>query len=433
MIATFSDRATIQAMLTFERALAAANARAGVIPTRAAEVISQRCDARAYDLDALARGAALAGNLAIPLVEALSAAVDRVDEDVARYVHWGATSQDVIDTALVLQMREGLAILEEDVLALMGACARQARAHARTVMAGRTWLQQATPITFGLKVAGWLSAVRRSQERLRALRPRALALQLGGASGSLAAFGAHGLAVMTALAEELGLPEPDLPWHTQRDHVVEVATTLGLLCGSLGKIARDVALLSQSEVAEVSEPDAPGRGGSSTMPQKSNPIGSAVALAAAQRVPNLVATLLSAMPQEHERGLGGWQAEWEVMPGIFQLTAGALRRMVEVVADLSVDAERMRANLDASQGVIFAESVSMALAQHVGKHRAHQMMRDISARTRAEGLPLRDILASDAEITRHLSPADLERLFDPLQASGLAETLVNRMLDGYHA
>lgn len=430
MSAIFSDRATIQVMLTFERALALANARVGLIPTRAAEVIAQQCDAQGYDPAALASGASAAGNLAIPLVQALTDATAQVDADAARYVHWGATSQDVIDTGLVLQMRDGLAVIDEHLAALIAGCERLAREHATTVMAGRTWLQQATPITFGLKVAGWLSAARRSQQRVQSIRERALVLQLGGASGSLAAFGAQGLAVATALASELGLREPDLPWHTQRDRMVEVATTLGLLVGSLGKIARDVALLSQTEVAEVSEPGAPGTGGSSTMPQKRNPVGSAVALAAAQRVPNLVATLLGAMQQEHERGLGGWQAEWEALPEIFLLAAGALWRMVEVVSGLSVDAERMRANLEASDGLIYAESVSMALAEHLGKQRAHHLIRDASERARAERRPLRDILASDAGITQYLSSADLDRAFDPLRASGLAETLVKRVLDG---
>lgn len=429
MRAAFCDRARIQAMLDVERALAQANADAGLIPAPAAIAIAAACDANRYDGGELARGAALAGNLAIPLVEALTAAVARADQAAAGYVHWGATSQDVIDTGLVLQMRAGLDLLDSDLASLVVACKRLARDHAGTVMAGRTWMQQATPITFGLKVAGWLSAARRNQERLRELRSRALVLQLGGASGSLAAFGAQGITVTEKLATYLDLPAPDVPWHSQRDRVAEVATILGLLAGSLGKIARDIALLAQTEVAEVSEPSAPGKGGSSSMPQKRNPVGSAVALAAAQRVPGLVTTMLTAMPQEHERGLGGWQAEWEVMPELFLLTSGALHHMAETVAGLSVDTARMRANLDTTHGLIYAEAVSMALAPRLGKRRAHQVVRDATTRALTETRSLREVLGDDPTVSARLSPEELDRLFDPDQASGLSEALVRRVLE----
>ena len=443
MRAIFSDRNRLQAMLTFERALARAEARSNVIPERAAEAIAERCRAEAFDLDELARGAERAGNLAIPLVRALTALVERDDAEAAQYVHWGATSQDVVDTGLTLQMRDGLDLIAADLARLAEAYQRLASDHKSTLMVGRTWMQQAAPITFGLKVAGWLSAVRRDQERLRELRPRALVLQLGGAVGSLAALGENGLDVAARLAEELGLPVPDLPWHAHRDRVVEVTTTLGLLIGTLGKVARDVSLMSQSEVGEASEPSAPGqakghapagsgippeRGGSSTMPQKRNPVGAAVALAAAQRAPGLVATMLAAMPQEHERGLGGWQAEWDTIPEIFLLAAGALHRMIEVAEGLNVDAERMRANLDTTRGLIFAESVSMALARRVGKQRAHHLVREATLRATAQHRHLRDALTDDESITAHLSADELDRLFDPRLAAGLSEQLVERAL-----
>jgi 3-carboxy-cis,cis-muconate cycloisomerase len=429
MRAVFSDRNRLQGMLTFERALAHAEARSNIIPERAAEAIARRCLAEAYDFAELARGAEQAGNLAIPLAQALTELVERDDTEAARFVHWGATSQDMIDTGLTLQMRDGLDLIESDLARLVDAYRRLADTHRSTLMAGRTWMQQAAPITFGLKVAGWLSAARRAQERLRELRPRALVLQLGGAVGTLAAFGDKGLEVAANLAEELGLAEPDLPWHAHRDRVVEVATTLGLLVGTLGKVARDLSLMSQSEVGEASEPSAPGRGGSSTMPQKRNPVGTAVALAAAQRIPGLVATMLAAMPQEHERGLGGWHAEWDTMPEIFLLTAGALHRMVEVAEGLDLDAERMQANLDVTRGLIFAEAVSIALAQHVGKQRAHHLIRDATRRATKQNRHLRDILAGDEAITAHLPPDELDRLFDPRLATGLSEQLVKRALE----
>jgi 3-carboxy-cis,cis-muconate cycloisomerase len=425
----FSDHGRLQGMLDFERALARVEGRLGVIPAQAAEVIARPRPPEAFDLAALASEAEQAGNLAIPLIRALTALVARDDAEAARYVHWGATSQDVIDTGLMLQMRAGLDLLGDDLAALAAALTRLAQTYRATPMAGRTWLQQAAPITFGLKAAGWLSAVKRDQRRLRELRGRAPAAQVGGAVGTLAAFGAQGLAVADALAEDLDLQAPDIPWHAQRDRIAEVATALGLLVGTLGKLARDLALQAQSEVAEAREPGAPQRGGSSTMPQKRNPVGAAVTLAAAQRVPALVATLLAAMPQEHERGLGGWQAEWETIPEIFLLAAGALRRMREAMEGLEVDTERMRANLDVTHGAIYAEAVSLALAQHVGRERAHALIREAVQRATRRGRHLRETLAADKAVTAHLAPAELDALFDPQRAIGLAEQLVQRALD----
>jgi 3-carboxy-cis,cis-muconate cycloisomerase len=340
MRAILSDSAHIQGMLDFEAALALAEARAGMMNQEVAEAIAAHCHAERFEVAALAEATAKAGNPAIPLIAALTAQVAADDVEAARYVHWGATSQDVMDTGLVLQLRDALDALDADLTRLTAACARLAERTADLTMAGRTWLQQALPITFGVKAAGWLSAVNRHRERLRQLRPRVLVVQLGGAVGTLAAFGPAGLEVAEALADDLGLALPDIPWHAHRDRLVEVATTLGALVGTLGKLARDISLLAQTEVGEAFEPAEPGKGASSTMPQKRNPVGASAALAAAVRVPGLVATMLAAMPQEHERGLGGWQAEWETLPEILRLAAGALWQMAEVAEGLELDPDR---------------------------------------------------------------------------------------------
>jgi 3-carboxy-cis,cis-muconate cycloisomerase len=283
-------------------------------------------------------------------------------------------------------------------------------------------------VTFGLKAAGWLSAVERHRARLRELRPRVLVLQFGGASGTLAALREHGLAVAAALADDLGLALPDVPWHAHRDRPAEVATTLGLLVGTFGKIARDLSLLGQTEVGEVSEPAAPGRGGSSTMPHKRNPVGAAVALAAATRVPALVSVMLTAMAQEHERGLGGWHAEWETLPEIFILTAGALGHLTHVAAGLEVHAARMAENLGASRGLVQAEAVAVALARHVGRQPAHELVERACRQAVEQGRHVRDVLAENAQVQAHLSAPDLERLFDPSRYLGLAGTFVDRAL-----
>jgi 3-carboxy-cis,cis-muconate cycloisomerase len=428
MSAIFSDEGYIQRMLDVEAALARAEARVGMLRPDLAEAIAARCHADRFDIKAIAGAAAKAGNPAIPLIAALTELVAKDDPEAARYVHWGATSQDTMDTGLVLQLRDALDALDADLARLARACASLAERYADLPLAGRTWLQQALPTTFGLKAAGWLSAINRHRERLRELRPRALVAQLGGAVGTLAAFGPHGLDVLDALAEELRLSPPDLPWHAHRDRVVEVAATLGLIAGTLGKVARDIALMSQTEVGEVSEPFEPGKGISSTMPQKRNPVGSSVALAAAAQTPGLVATMLAAMPQEHERGLGGWQAEWQTLPEIARLTAGALWRMIEVTEGLEVNADRMRANLDLSGGVICSEAVAMALLPHLGKSAAHQVVEEASRRALDKSMPLRVVLEEFSQVTAHLSSGELDRLCDPDHATGLATQLVRRAL-----
>ncbi len=425
---TFSNRATLQGMLDFEAALARAEARAGFIPDSSAPAIEAKCRAELYDMTALAKSAAHAGNLAIPLVKQLTLLVAQKDKDAARYVHWGATSQDAIDTGRILQLRQALSLFsaELDLFAtLLGDLTHKSRS---TLIAARTWMQQALPTTLGLKVAGWLDAIDRHRTRLAETQERCLVLQFGGAVGTMAALGARGLDVATNLAKELKLPLPELPWHSNRDRLGEIATTFGLCCGTLGKIARDISLHTQTEVGELFEPQADGRGGSSTMPHKRNPITCAIVLSAAARVPPLVSTMLSTQVQEQERGLGGWHAEWETLPEIVRLTAGALHHLTTAIADLKLDAERMRQNLDLTHGLIFAEAVAIALAEKMPRSQAHDLVQIACKRAQSEKRELRAILAKDSIIKSNLSEADLDRLFAPANYLGVADQFVDRVL-----
>jgi 3-carboxy-cis,cis-muconate cycloisomerase len=424
----FSDRGRLQGMLDFEAALARALARAGVAPESAVEPIVAQCRTDLFAMDVLAREAALAGNLAIPLVKALTAAVAKSDSKAAGFVHWGATSQDAIDTGLVLQLRAALDLMQRELLQFSVTLARVAETHQATLLAGRTWLQQASPTTLGLKVAGWLDAVHRQRERIARARNEVSTLQFGGAVGTLAALGEKGPTVAAALASDLKLKVPSIPWHTHRDGFAEVATTLGLLVGTLGKIARDISLLAQTEVGEVLEPNESGRGGSSTLPHKRNPVGSAVALAAAIRVPALVSVMLTAMVQEHERGLGGWHAEWETLPEIFLLAAGALAHMAHVVDGLEVYEEHMTHNLAATHGLILSEAVAIALAKHMGRSAAHQLVERAAHRALESGRPLRDLLLEDQEVRAQLSSAEIDGLLDAKNYTGSAASMIQQVL-----
>jgi 3-carboxy-cis,cis-muconate cycloisomerase len=408
----FSDRARVQRMLDFEAALARGEARTGVIPGADAVAIEKQCRAEHINFQQLAHAAALAGNLAIPLVKQLTALVAENAKQSARFVHWGATSQDAIDTGFVLQLRD----------------AAQFRT---TPIPGRTWMQQALPTTLGFKTAGWLDALTRHQNRFSELLRRIQVLQFGGAVGTLAALDGKGLDVASAVADELHLELPDIPWHSHRDRIAEVATTMGLLSGTLGKIARDISLHSQSEVAELSEPTAEGRGGSSTMPHKRNPVTSAVVLSAAIRVPALVSTILSAMVQEDERGLGGWHSEWESLPEIIMLAGGALHHLAETLPGLTIHSEKMRENLELTKGLIFAEAVTMALASKIGRQQAHELVEAACRRATAAQKDLRAILAQDRAIAGQLSSADLDRLFDPQRYLGVSNLLIERVLTSH--
>ena len=429
----FCDQGRVQAMLDVEAALARAEARVGLIPASAVAPIENACRADLYDFAALGEAIATAGNSAIPLVKALGKQIAATDAEAERYVHLGATSQDVMDTGLVLQLRQALDLIESDLAQLADSLAAQAQRHAATPMAGRTWLQHATPVTLGMKIAGWLGAVTRSRQRLRELKPRLLVLQFGGASGTLAALGEQALPIAQALAEELQLTLPEQPWHTQRDRVVEFGAVLGLIAGSLGKLGRDISLLMQTEAAEVFEPSAPGKGGSSTMPHKRNPVGAAVLIGAATRVPGLVSTLFSAMPQEHERSLGLWHAEWETLPEICCLVSGSLQQARLLADGLEVDAARMARNLDLTQGLVLAEAVSTVLAQRVGRDTAHHLLEQCCKRAVAEQRHLRAVLGDEPQVTAQLSSAELDNLLNPAHYLGQAQVWVERAVAEHNA
>lgn len=429
----FCDQGRVQAMLDFEAALARAEARVGLIPSSAVAPIAAACDAGLYDFAALGEAIATAGNSAIPLVKALGKQIASSDAKAERYVHLGATSQDVMDSGLVLQLRQALALIEDQLTQLADSLAAQAQRFATTPLAGRTWLQHATPVTLGMKIAGWLGAVTRSRQRLQELKPRLLVLQFGGASGTLAALGEQALPIAKALAEELQLTLPEQPWHTQRDRIVEFGAVLGLIAGSLGKFGRDISLLMQTEAAEVFEPAAPGKGGSSTMPHKRNPVGAAVLIGAATRVPGLVSTLFSAMPQEHERSLGLWHAEWETLPEICCLVSGSLQQARLLADGLEVDAARMARNLQLTQGLVLAEAVSIVLAQRVGRDTAHHLLEQCCKRAVAEQRHLRAVLADEPQVTAELSGAELDDLLNPAHYLGQAQVWVERAVAEHNA
>jgi 3-carboxy-cis,cis-muconate cycloisomerase len=428
MRAVCDDVALLQNMLDFEAALARAEAAVGVIPASARGPIAKACKAESFDLVVLAEAATRSGNLAIPLVKALTASVARADADAARYVHWGATSQDVIDTATMLMLRAAIDALLADIDRAIKGFARLARTHRNTAMVARTWLQHALPMPFGLKLAEYAAALHRSRARLKRLRGETLALQFGGAAGTLAALGDKGLAVAAKLAEELKLPLPEAPWHTHRDRIAEAASVLAIIAGSCGKIARDVSLMMQTDVAEAFEPSGEGRGGSSTMPHKRNPVAAASALAAATMAPNLAATIFAAQVHDHERSAGPWHAEWPTLPMLMLVTSGALAAVVDIAEGLEVDVARMRANLDATQGLIMAEAVAMALAEKIGKSDAHHLIEAASKKAVADKKHLREVLSADAKVTAHLSAEKLAKLFEPMAYQGVSQTLIDRLL-----
>ncbi|HEX9588426.1 MAG TPA: 3-carboxy-cis,cis-muconate cycloisomerase [Bradyrhizobium sp.] len=428
MRAVCDDATYLQHMLGFKAALARAEAATGVIPASAADPIAKACKAGSFDLGALAETATRSGNLAIPLVKTLTANVAKADPDAARYVHWGATSQDVIDTAAVLSLRAGIDALLSDVDRAIAGFAKLATKHRDTAMVARTWLQHALPMPFGLKLAEYAAALHRSRARLQRLRREGLALQFGGAAGTLAALGDKGLLVAERLAQELELTLPAAPWHTHRDRIAEAASVFAILAGTCGKIARDLQLMMQTDVAEAFEPSGEGRGGSSTMPHKRNPVAAATALAAATMAPGLAATIFAAQVQEHERSAGPWHAEWPTLPMLLLVTSGALAATVDIAEGLEVDTARMRVNLEATHGLIMAEAVTMALAETIGKSEAHHLIGTASKKAVADKKNLRDVLASDAEVTAHLSADKLTKLFEPMAYQGVSQALIDRLL-----
>lgn len=420
----FSDAAVLAGMLQFEVALARAESRVGLIPASAADAIGRAAVAEAFDAAAIARAARATGTIAIPLVDALTASVHAGDPANATFVHWGATSQDVTDTALVLCLARALPIVRADHERLLSALRRISDQHAGTVMLGRTLLQPAPPITFGLKVAGWFAATSRAGARLASAFEEACVLQFGGASGTLAALGEHGPTVASELAGELRLANPGAPWHAHRDRLAALVAACGVYTGTLGKIARDVTLLMQHEVAEAAEPG----GGSSTMPHKRNPAGCAVALAAATRVPGLVAAFLQGMPQEHERGVGGWHAEAPTVAAAVQTTGAALVSIADVVDALRVDPDRMRANIASTGGVVFAERALMLLAPRLGRQFASRLIAAALEATRRGGETFAEALAANTEVAAALDPVDLSGLASPDAYLGAAEQLRRKLL-----
>jgi 3-carboxy-cis,cis-muconate cycloisomerase len=427
MRSLYADRAVLGRMLKFEAALARAEAAVHVIPPAAVSAIKAACNSGRFDPAALGKAAAVAGNPAIPLVKALTAEVAKRNAEAARYVHWGATSQDVIDTAAVIAIGESVKLLDRDLKRTIKAFARLARKHRKTPLAARTWLQQAPPTIFGLKLARWAALVARAREDLLSAAAKAAVIQFGGAAGTLAALGTKGTKVAKRLAEDLGLRQ-EAPWHAERDRIANVASAIGILIGAGGKVARDVSLLMQTEVGEVSEPGGQGRGGSSTMPHKRNPIASAQILAAANLAPGLVGSLLAGMVQEHERALGGWQAEWVAIPQLFLLASGVASRLAEIAEGLEVDAARMRKNLDATHGLIMSEAIQMALGASLGRLQAHDLLEAAGKRALKERRPLIDVLSQTPEIAKVLPREKLARLFDPLAYLGSAEEFLNRTL-----
>ena len=428
MRAICDDATVLQRMLDFEAALARVEAATGVIPKAAAEPIAKACKVSSFDLAALAEAAPRSGNLAIPLVRALTAEVARSNPEAARYVHWGATSQDVIDTAAMLTLRAGIDALAADLDRATRAFAALAQKHRNTAVVARTWLQHALPMPFGLKLAEYAAALHRSRLRLTRLSQDTLALQFGGAAGTLAALGDKGLAVAERLAKELKLPLPEAPWHSHRDRIAEAASVLAIVSGTCGKIARDVSLMMQTDVSEAFEPSGEGRGGSSTMPHKRNPVAAASALAAATIAPNLAATIFAAQIQEHERSAGAWHAEWPTLPTLLLVTSGALAAIVEIAEGLEVDVARMRANLDLTDGLIMAEAVAFALAEKIGKSQAHHLVEAASKRAIAERKHLREVLVGNDEVTAQLGADRMAKLMEPLNYQGASQALIDRLL-----
>lgn len=424
-------RAWLGAMLEAEAALALAGARAGLVPPEAAEVIASRCDPDLYDPEEIGRRGRAAGNPVPPLVRALTEAVSGISEDAARHVHKGATSQDITDTAAMLVTQRTLGLILAELDGTTAACARLAGEHRTTLMPGRTLLQQALPTTFGLKAAGWLVSVLEARSRLLTVRGSGLAAQLGGAAGTLASLGRDGPRVLAEFARELGLPEPVVPWHTDRTRIAEVGGALSLVAGVLEKVSQDVILLSQTEVGEVSELAGEGRGGSSTLPHKRNPILSVTAAANARRVRDLSHTLAAAMAGEHERAAGAWHAEWEALSDALALTGGAAVAVREVTEGLRIHPEKMRENLDVTDGLLLAEHVTTVAAERLGRLEAHELVKRASHRALDRGRPLRDELLEDAELSRVLSEDAVDAALDPERYLGSAEAFVDRALDLY--
>lgn len=425
MRAVWSDENRVQKYLDFEKALAVAQARLRIIPQNACDEIVRHCDAKDYDMAKLKEATERIGYPVLPVVQQL---VKLCKDGHGEWAHWGATTQDVTDTATVLQIRASLDIVEKEIGGICDALAALAKKYRDTPMAGRSNLQQAVPITFGYKMATILAGFERHKQRLAELRKRVEVGEFGGAAGTLSSLGKDGLKCQVELMKELKLGQPAISWHTVRDCIAEVGCFLGLVTGSCGKIAFDVKLLMQTEVEEVYEPFHAGRGSSSTMPQKRNPISSVYITAQTAMVKQLVAALLEAMIEDHERATGPWQIEWIALPEIFMLSAGALAQTRSVLEGLQVNEKKMRANLDITNGLVMSEAVMMGLGAMMGRDTAHHVVGDIGREALKKGQPLIDALAENKEIAKHADREKLEELMDPANYLGVAGEMVDRVL-----
>lgn len=426
------DRSWLQAMLDAEAALAAAQAGAGVISAGDAEAIRACCETERFDADELGRNADAPGNPVVPLVKALTAQVTEVSEEAARQVHRGATSQDIVDTAAMLVAARTLDIILSELDLLAAECARLADEHRSTLMAGRTLMQQALPITFGLKAAGWLVSVVEARRALSRVRYRGLAVQLGGAAGTLASLGNAGTVVLSGFSQELGLAEPIVPWHSSRGRISDLAGALAACSGAVEKVAKDVILMSQTEVGEVAKPAGDGRGGSSTLPHKRNPILSVTAAASARRARSAAHTLQSSMDHEHERAAGAWHAEWRALGETLSATGGSMAAIREALAGLEVYPDRMRENLDATDGLLMAENITTVLTPKLGRLQAHELVKAACERVTQSGTGLKQELMSDPAISQSISGEELDAALDPSGYLGSTETFVDRALDLCH-
>jgi len=425
MRAVWSDENRVQKYLDFEAALARAQAKLKIIPQEACDEILKHCDAKEYDMAKLKEATERIGYPVLPVVQQL---VKLCKDGLGEWSHWGATTQDITDTATVLQIKESLALIEKEIEAICDALAALAKKYRDTPMAGRSNLQQAVPITFGYKMATMLAAFERHRQRLNELKPRVLVGEFGGAAGTLSSLGKDGLRCQDELMKELKLGQPEISWHTVRDRIAEVGCFLGLITGSCGKIAFDVKLLMQTEVEEVQEPFHQGRGSSSTMPQKRNPISSVYITAQTAMVKQLVAALLEAMIEDHERATGPWEIEWIALPEIFMLTAGALAQTRFLVEGLHVNEQRMRDNIFITKGLIMSEAVMMGLGDKLGRNYAHDLVYDICRDVVKTGRPLIDLLEENPEIRKHADRKTLEKMVDPANYLGVAGEMVDRVL-----
>jgi 3-carboxy-cis,cis-muconate cycloisomerase len=423
----WSDENRTAKYLEIEKALAIVQGRLGIIPEEAAEEIARNCDIGKIDMEKLR---AQTERIGYPILGVVSQLNALCRDKLGEYCHWGATTQDITDTATVMQIREGLAIVDADLEAIADALATLARRYRDTPVVGRSNLQQAIPVTFGYKMATILAAVERHRERLAQLRPRVLVGEFGGACGTLASIERGAMETQAALMAELGLGQPAIAWHTVRDCIAEVGCFLGIVGGTLGKVAMDVKLMMQTEVAEVYEPFAHGRGSSSTMPQKRNPISSCYIHAAVSVVRQHAAALMDAMIADHERSTGPWEIEWIALPETFCLMAGALRQTRLILEGLEVDAAKMRANIDLTNGLVMSEAVMMGLGRYIGREYAHDLVYDICREALRQNRPLLDLLSEHPEISRHLDRPALAKLCDPANYLGQAGVMVDRVLAG---